>query len=229
MRLAGVRESIAPGPVGVEQAGIAQIGDAGATHAPKPTKRRCVGAGVERGVRPAAHPLERRGDDATRNIMIRLQRSLVTPIDREDIQALATQLDDVLDEAFVAASFADASNLDESNEHLQALASSLLACSRELSAAVDELSTARPCPCIRATTLRASAGAAALITPSATSGSSPLMPIPPAWQQSRITSIRRGRTFSISAATAFTKCSNDPEGDPAASSRALQFAHWQFP
>mgnify|MGYP003382146980 CR=1 FL=1 len=83
--------------------------------------------------------VERRGDDATRNIMIRLQRSLVTPIDREDIQALATQLDDVLDEAFVAASFADASNLDESNEHLQALASSLLACSRELSAAVEHL------------------------------------------------------------------------------------------
>ena len=87
--------------------------------------------------------VERRGDDATRNIMIRLQRSLVTPIDREDIQALATQLDDVLDEAFVAASFADASNLDESNEHLQALASSLLACSRELSAAVEHLNDRR--------------------------------------------------------------------------------------
>lgn len=83
--------------------------------------------------------VERRGDDATRNIMMRLQRSLVTPIDREDIQALATQLDDVLDDAYVAASFADASGLDETNEHLLALSDSLLACARELAAAVEHL------------------------------------------------------------------------------------------
>lgn len=83
--------------------------------------------------------VERKGDDATREIMMRLQRSLVTPIDREDIQALATHLDDVLDEAYVAASFADVSGLADSNVHLQALSASLLACSRELAAAVEHL------------------------------------------------------------------------------------------
>lgn len=82
---------------------------------------------------------ERRGDESTRDIMMRLQRSLVTPIDREDIQALATQLDDVLDEAFVAVSFADVSGLEASNDHVRALAASLLACARELAAAVEHL------------------------------------------------------------------------------------------
>lgn len=83
--------------------------------------------------------VERKGDEATRSIMMRLQRSLVTPIDREDIQALATQLDDVLDDAYVAASFADASWLEGTNGHLQALSGSLLACARELAAAVEHL------------------------------------------------------------------------------------------
>lgn len=96
--------------------------------------------GAERGALvETIKEIERKGDDATRSIMMRLQRSLVTPIDREDIQALATHLDDVLDEAYVAASFADVANLDESNEHLQALAASLLACARELAAAVEHL------------------------------------------------------------------------------------------
>lgn len=96
--------------------------------------------GADRGVLvESIKEVERRGDDATRNIMMRLQRSLVTPIDREDIQALATELDDVLDDAYVAASFADASGLDETNEHLQALSDSLLACARELAAAVEHL------------------------------------------------------------------------------------------
>lgn len=41
---------------------------------------------------------ERRGDELIRDILRRLNRSFVTPFDREDIHALAEQLDDVVDD-----------------------------------------------------------------------------------------------------------------------------------
>lgn len=41
--------------------------------------------------------LEHEADEITHEIMLRLDRSFVTPLDREDIHALATQLDTVVD------------------------------------------------------------------------------------------------------------------------------------
>lgn len=41
---------------------------------------------------------ERAGDEVTIKIRQLLETSLVTPFDREDIQSLANNLDDVLDE-----------------------------------------------------------------------------------------------------------------------------------
>lgn len=41
---------------------------------------------------------ERRGDEITRSILKRLDSSFVTPFDREDIHALAEELDDVVDD-----------------------------------------------------------------------------------------------------------------------------------
>ncbi len=41
--------------------------------------------------------LEHEADEITHEIMLRLDRSFVTPLDREDIHALATQLDNVVD------------------------------------------------------------------------------------------------------------------------------------
>jgi predicted phosphate transport protein (TIGR00153 family) len=41
---------------------------------------------------------ERRGDEITREILRRLNTSFVTPFDREDIHALAEELDDVVDD-----------------------------------------------------------------------------------------------------------------------------------
>lgn len=84
---------------------------------------------------------EHRGDDTTREIMQRLQKSFVTPIDREDIQALATALDDVLDAAYAASSFAEVTMLDAADDHLRDLSGSLLACARELDAAIEHLNT----------------------------------------------------------------------------------------
>lgn len=83
--------------------------------------------------------VERRADETTREIMARLQKSFVTPIDREDIFELARALDDILDDAYAAVSFAEVSSLGASDEHLRSLADALLACVRELYGAVEHL------------------------------------------------------------------------------------------
>ena len=46
---------------------------------------------------------EHRGDELTRTIMRRLNTSFVTPFDREDIHALAEELDDVVDDVLEVA------------------------------------------------------------------------------------------------------------------------------
>jgi uncharacterized protein len=43
------------------------------------------------------HDAEHAGDDATHNIIAQLDRSFITPFDREDIYRLAVRLDDVID------------------------------------------------------------------------------------------------------------------------------------
>ena len=45
----------------------------------------------------AVRTFERRGDEITRSVMQRLNSTFVTPFDREDIHALAEELDDVVD------------------------------------------------------------------------------------------------------------------------------------
>lgn len=49
------------------------------------------------------HALEHRGDDIVRAIMLALDETFVTPIDREDLHSLATALDNVLDYLYKAA------------------------------------------------------------------------------------------------------------------------------
>ena len=53
--------------------------------------------GVEGGLE-AVVECERRGDQLIRDILRRLNTSFVTPFDREDIHALAEQLDDIVDD-----------------------------------------------------------------------------------------------------------------------------------
>jgi len=56
---------------------------------------------------PAGHQrvvaCERRGDQLTRDILHRLNSTFVTPFDREDIHALAEELDDVVDDMLAVA------------------------------------------------------------------------------------------------------------------------------
>ena len=49
------------------------------------------------------HQLEHRGDDLVRAVLIALDETFVTPIDREDIHNLAGSLDNVLDYLYAAA------------------------------------------------------------------------------------------------------------------------------
>lgn len=56
--------------------------------------------GDGKGVRERANQikgLEHRGDTMTHDIMTRLNRTFITPLDREDIHRLSSRLDDVLD------------------------------------------------------------------------------------------------------------------------------------
>jgi predicted phosphate transport protein (TIGR00153 family) len=52
------------------------------------------------------HEVEHQGDDLMHTIMVELNSSFVTPFDREDIQALASKVDDVLDFLDTAADLA---------------------------------------------------------------------------------------------------------------------------
>ncbi|MET8849491.1 DUF47 family protein [Amycolatopsis sp. NPDC004625] len=52
------------------------------------------------------HEVEHQGDELTHTIMVELNSSFVTPFDREDIQALAAKIDDVLDFTDTAADLA---------------------------------------------------------------------------------------------------------------------------
>ena len=87
----------------------------------------------------ALKAVEHRGDETTREIIARSQKSFVTPIDREDIDELAKTLDDVLDNVYAAASFAEMTGYTGSNEHIRALCHSLSTCARELYDAVEHL------------------------------------------------------------------------------------------
>lgn len=56
---------------------------------------------------------ERRGDELTRTIVQRLNSTFVTPFDREDIHALAEELDDVVDDILEVSYRIQLSSIDE--------------------------------------------------------------------------------------------------------------------
>ena len=84
---------------------------------------------------------ERAGDEVMRMVRNRLDKSVVTPFDREDIQTLANSLDDVLDEMRAAADFAHLHQLSsplEGVDDLVALLRKIVEANRTL---VGKLST----------------------------------------------------------------------------------------
>jgi predicted phosphate transport protein (TIGR00153 family) len=75
---------------------------------------------------------EQEGDRITHDIIRRLNTTFVTPIDREDIYALATQMDDIVDYIEEAADFMGLYQIEAPMDQALALADVLVKCCEQL-------------------------------------------------------------------------------------------------
>jgi uncharacterized protein len=82
---------------------------------------------------------EQEGDRITHEIVKRLNSTFVTPIDREDIYALATQMDDVVDFTEEAADFLGLYKIEAPMEQAQALTKVLVASCEQLAMGLENL------------------------------------------------------------------------------------------
>jgi predicted phosphate transport protein (TIGR00153 family) len=82
---------------------------------------------------------EQEGDRITHDIVRRLNTTFVTPIDREDIYGLATQLDDVVDYTEEAADFLGLYKIEAPMAQAQELADVLVRSCEQLAAALADL------------------------------------------------------------------------------------------
>jgi uncharacterized protein len=82
---------------------------------------------------------EQEGDRITHDIVQRLNSTFVTPIDREDIYGLATQLDDIVDYTEEAADFLGLYKIEAPMEQAQALTKVLVAACEQLAEALENL------------------------------------------------------------------------------------------
>ncbi|HWM63977.1 MAG TPA: DUF47 family protein [Solirubrobacterales bacterium] len=82
---------------------------------------------------------EQEGDRITHDIIRRLNTTFVTPIDREDIYALATQMDDIVDYTEEAADFLGLYGIEAPMEQAQALTKVLVAACDQLAQGLDHL------------------------------------------------------------------------------------------
>jgi predicted phosphate transport protein (TIGR00153 family) len=84
---------------------------------------------------------EHEGDRITHEIIKRLNSTFVTPLDREDIYALATKLDDVVDFTEEASDYLVIYGIEAPMEQAGLLTRVLVAACRELGAALEKLPT----------------------------------------------------------------------------------------
>ena len=83
--------------------------------------------------------LEHQGDEITHSIMVRIDKSFVTPLDREDIHTLATRLDNVLDLIDGTARRAQMFHLTDRREPAKELTRVLLRATEQIAQAVTSL------------------------------------------------------------------------------------------
>jgi predicted phosphate transport protein (TIGR00153 family) len=83
--------------------------------------------------------LEHAGDEITRDVMRALNRTFITPLDREDITALIRALDDVVDQAWAAASRLHIYRIPEPDETSRRLAGVLVLMAERLVEALPAL------------------------------------------------------------------------------------------
>ena len=84
---------------------------------------------------------EQEGDKITHEIVQRLNSTFVTPIDREDIYNLATQMDDIVDFAEEAADFLGLYKIEAPMEQATALTKVLVASCEQLAMGLEKLPT----------------------------------------------------------------------------------------
>ena len=82
---------------------------------------------------------EQEGDRITHDIVQRLNSTFVTPIDREDIYGLATQMDDIVDFTEEAADFLGLYKIEAPMEQAQALTKVLVASCEQLAMGLEQL------------------------------------------------------------------------------------------
>ena len=82
---------------------------------------------------------EQEGDRITHDVIQRLNQTFVTPIDREDIYALASALDDIVDYTEEVADYLGLYKIEAPMEQAQRLAHVLLQASRQISEAMPRL------------------------------------------------------------------------------------------
>ena len=92
-------------------------------------------AGISREILKA----EQEGDRITHDIIKRLNTTFVTPIDREDIYGLATQMDDIVDYAEEAADFLGLYKIEAPMEQATALTKVLVASCEQLAMGLEHL------------------------------------------------------------------------------------------
>jgi predicted phosphate transport protein (TIGR00153 family) len=92
-------------------------------------------AGISREILKA----EQEGDRITHDIIKRLNSTFVTPIDREDIYGLATQMDDIVDFTEEAADFLGLYKIEAPMEQAGALTKVLVAACEQLAAGLEHL------------------------------------------------------------------------------------------
>jgi predicted phosphate transport protein (TIGR00153 family) len=92
-------------------------------------------AGISREILKA----EQEGDRITHDIIKRLNTTFVTPIDREDIYGLATQMDDIVDFTEEAADFLGLYKIEATMEQAGALTKVLVAACEQLAAGLEHL------------------------------------------------------------------------------------------
>jgi uncharacterized protein len=83
--------------------------------------------------------VEHKCDFLTHGIIQRLNRTFVTPLDREDIHALARSLDDVMDAIDAAATLVRLYRLETVRFGVRELAANITSCTKEVRLALDAL------------------------------------------------------------------------------------------
>ncbi len=93
----------------------------------------------EKGLSQEVVAAEHEGDRITHDIVQRLNTTFVSPIDREDIYGLASQIDDIVDYTEEAADFLGLYQIEAPMEQAQALTKVLVAACEQLATGLEHL------------------------------------------------------------------------------------------